>query len=242
MIATGQHRPEDVDVPVPPAGSLPPLEDPPGSDGVPGDDAAPGGSTPIDDGGEPLVELAVDDRLQLLNLYRADGWPGTSDRVLLRAGVADRLADAAASLPDGFGLAVFDGWRSPATVRALHDHFYGPGSTLEPGFLADPDDPDVVPPHGTGGAVDVTLTWDGRALALGTCFDDFTPRAHLRSLEVGTDDLDGASRVLRRLLHRHLGAAGFVGLREEWWHVSYGDQRWAAATGAPAAIYGLALP
>jgi D-alanyl-D-alanine dipeptidase len=220
-------------VPVPDADDLPPLVDP---------DPA-GRTPPIDECGEPLVRLEEGPRIRLLNLYRRDGWAGTSDDVWLRAEVADRLAAAAASLPDGWGLAVFDGWRSPTTVRALYEHFYGPGSTLPPGFLADPDDADTVPPHTTGGAVDVTLTWRGTALALGTVFDDFTPPAHLRSLEGGTTrGADDDSRALRRLLHAHLGAQGFVGLAEEWWHVSFGDQHWAAVTGAPAARYGAIEP
>jgi zinc D-Ala-D-Ala dipeptidase len=195
---------------------------------------------PVDECGEALVELAPTERLALLNLYFADGWDGTAPTVWLRRDVARRLAAAAASLPGGFGLAVFDGWRSPATVRALYRHFYGPGSTLPPGFLADPDDPDVVPPHGTGAAVDLTLTWHGRALALGTCFDDFTDLAHLRSLESAPPS--DPARGLRRLLHLHLGAAGFVGMREEWWHVSHGDQFWAHATGATSAPYGPTQP
>ena len=192
-------------VEVPPAEDLPPLVDP----------DARGRTVGIVECDEPLVRLVEGPRLRLLNLYRRDGWTGTSDDVWLRAGVAERLLAAASSLPDDWGLAVFDGWRSPATVRALYEHFYGPGSTLPPGFLADPDDPDVVPPHTTGAAVDLTLTWRGTALALGTVFDDFTPAAHLRSLEApppgGPDD---PSRALRRLLHAHLAPQGFVGLAE----------------------------
>ncbi len=223
----------------PPPASVPALAVP-DADGLPSlVDPDTGGRAPgIAECGEPLVRLTEGPRLRLLNLYRRDGWAGTSDAVWLRAGVADRLLAAAASLPDGWGLAVFDGWRSPVTVRALYEHFYGPGSTLPPGFLADPDDPDRVPPHTTGAAVDVTLTWQGTALALGTVFDDFTPAAHLRSLE----DSDDPSRALRRLLHAHLAPQGFVGLAEEWWHVSYGDQHWAAVTGELSAPYGPTSP
>lgn len=226
------------------SGSLPPLHDPvfvrpPRSVGLPAIGA-----------GEPLVELVATDRIALLDLYRfdplggPDGWAGTDDRMWLRAEVADRVATVADSLPDGFGLALYDTWRSAATVRALYEHFYGPASTLAPGFLADPDDPDVVPPHTTGAAVDLTLTWHGTALALGTAFDDFTDAAHLRSLEhvaAPASEADGAlSGALRRLLHRHLADQGFVGMTEEWWHVSWGDQDWAAANDRPTARYGAA--
>ncbi len=129
---------------------------------------------------EPM--MAVGQGFTLVNAYRATGWPGTADEVWLRPTVVDRLVAARAALPSGFGLAIYDGWRSPETVRALYAHYYGTGSTLEPGFLADPDRPGPPPPHLTGAAVDLTLTWSGHALSLGTPFDEFSDRAHLASL------------------------------------------------------------
>lgn len=197
-----------------------------------------GQEVPVEECGEPLVEL--DDAVRCLNLYRVDGWAGVPERTWVRAGVLERLVFAQSLLPEGFSLAVFDAWRSTATVRALYDHFYGPDSTLAPGFLADPDDPTVVPPHLTGAAVDLTLAWEGTALALGTHFDDFSDRAWVHSLE-GRRDAE-PDRSLRRLLHAVMRAGGFVGMREEWWHFSYGDQRWAEAERRPSACYGATRP
>ncbi len=196
-----------------------------------------GGDVPIVDTGEPLVEVRDH---QIVNAYRATSWPGTTEAVWLRRQVAERLDVAASALPPGFGLAIYDGWRSEQTIRALHDHYYGPGSTLAPGFLADPDDPDVVPPHLTGGAVDLTLSWRGTALSLGTPFDDFSSRAHLRSLE--DEPGDEPSRSLRRLLHAVMVDAGFAPFGMEWWHYSWGDQAWACASVQPVASYGPTAP
>jgi D-alanyl-D-alanine dipeptidase len=198
------------------------------------------GDLPVEECGEPLVE--VDAHLQCLNLYRVDGWAGVPERTWVRAEVLERLLFAQSLLPDGFSLAVFDGWRSPETVRALYDHFYGPGSLLEPGFLANPDDPTIVPPHLTGAAVDLTLAWRGQPLALGTQFDDFTARSWVHALEGGGPDQHEPDRSLRRLLHAVMRAAGMVGMREEWWHFSYGDQRWAAVQRQPRAVYGPTRP
>jgi len=201
------------------------------------------GDVEVEECGEPMVE--VDGVLQCLNLYRVDGWAGVPERTWVRAGVLNRLIFAESLLPEGFTLAVFDAWRSTETVRALYDHFYGPSSTLEPGFLADPDDPDVVPPHLTGAAVDLTLAWEGTALALGTHFDDFTDRSWVHSLEppmTVAGEVEEPDRSLRRLLHAVMRAAGLVAMREEWWHFSYGDQRWAEAERRPEAIYGPCAP
>ena len=189
--------------------------------------------------GEPLA--AADGSLACINAYRVGGWPGTEDTVWLRSGVLDRLLAAQLQLPNGFAFAIFDGWRSAATIRALYDHFYGPGSTLAPGFLADPDDATQVPPHSTGGAVDLTLSWQGTPLSLGTPFDEFTERAHLTALErCGPED--HLSRDLRRLLFHTMTSHGFAPYAEEWWHFSHGDVAWAIAAGEAVAGYGPTNP
>lgn len=196
---------------------------------------------------EPLVDAGRD--LLCVNCYHRAGWAGTSSTTWLRRGVVARLLESVQlDLPDGFGLAVYDGWRSPQTVTALYDHFYGEGSDLEPGYLAppskDPDDPDNVddidpPPHLTGGAVDLTLSWRGTPLSLGTPFDEFTPRAHLTALESGPATLD---RDLRRLLFTVMTEAGFAPYEQEWWHYSYGDRAWADHHGHAAPLYGATSP
>lgn len=224
MIDDLQHDPHDVPVPAAPPVRVPvPMT----------------GAVPVHECGEALVALEPGDRVELLNLYHRRRWAGTSPTMYVRAGVAQRLRDAIDLLPDGFGVAVFDAWRSEVTVRALRAHFYPPGGDLDEGFLSDPDDPHVLAPHQCGAALDLTLTWQGRALALGTPFDAFTPDARLSAFEPDGPD---PQRGLRRVLHDAVGRAGFVGLAQEWWHVSYGDQRWAAACGADAARYGHCEP
>lgn len=159
-----------------------------------------------------------------LNAYRAAGWDGTTDTTWLRRRALERLLTLADALPEPWGLAVFDGWRSDETVRALWRHYYGPGSTLEAGFLADPDDDRIDPPHATGGAVDLTFTWDRAPLSLGTHFDDFT---HAAAADADVREPDA---TLRRLLRRSMARAGFVSSTTEWWHFSHGDRAWADET------------
>jgi D-alanyl-D-alanine dipeptidase len=149
--------------------------------------------------------------------------------------VLRRLAVAARALPEPYGLVVLDGWRPPGFQRELLAYYrdrYGGGTE---GYVADPDDRRVVPPHVTGGAVDLTLSAGGVPLALGTDFDDFTERAHLAALEGRTADRLPAA--LRRLLARVLSAQGFAPYPLEWWHWSHGDQRWAAQHGLPRSRY-----
>lgn len=154
-----------------------------------------------------------------------------------RPEVVAKVQAAARRLPAGFGLAVFDAWRPLAVQQALFDAAYA-DTTLSPGFVTPPSsDPRTPPPHLTGGTVDVTLTWKGITLALGTAFDDFTARAHARALE-GTLD---PSRDLRRVLYWTMRSVGFVVIDCEWWHFEYGTRRWAAITDRDP-IYGAVTP
>ena len=141
-------------------------------------------------------------------------------RPLLRCGAAGRLAAAARSLPDGYTLVLLDAWRTVEQQQALIGHC---GADAEFAASAGPDS--IRPPHTTGGAVDVTLAYDGVPLALGTDYDAFAPEAALDACETSP----GPVRDLRRLLAVTLTAAGLAGYKPEWWHWSYGDDVWAAA-------------
>ncbi len=99
-------------------------------------------------------------------------------------------------------------------------------------------------PHVTGGAVDLTISYNGIPLALGTDFDEFTPAAATDWYE--THAVKGADAVLIRDLRRMFGnamlKAGFAPYQQEWWHWSYGDRYWAYQQHQPHAIYGSVTP
>jgi D-alanyl-D-alanine dipeptidase len=179
---------------------------------------------------EPLVSL--DAPITNVALYDGNRLPRGRYPSLLREQAALRLQQAAALLPDGFGLAVLDGWRSRAFQQQLVD-YYGSAAT-EAGFVSSTAIAAFTPPHVTGGAVDITLDAGAGPLALGTDFDSFEPAAGVAALE----GLDGPDAVLRRVLYWSLVSAGFAPYAQEWWHYSYGDQNWAIFTSQPQARYG----
>jgi D-alanyl-D-alanine dipeptidase len=194
---------------------------------------------PSVDNGEPLVP--VDGELPTFRVYRHLGFATMPHEVRLREGLVERLAAARESLPAPFSLVVIDGWRSLAFQRELLD-YYSQLHTTVAGYVSDPGDESLVPPHVTGGAVDLTLTHDGRPLALGTDFDAFEDDAAVGWFEApGRGGAPGAelARRLRRCLASALLAQGLTPLAEEWWHWSFGDQRWADHHGAPRTRYGL---
>ncbi len=194
---------------------------------------------------EPLVRVSdigggVRDDAQ----YHRLGFPGALSDSWLREGAAERLARAAASLPRGYTLVVWDGYRTIETQSALFGRYLDELVALHPDWPAEvleeavaryvtppSRSPLTPPPHLTGGAVDLTLgDGDGRALDLGTVFDAFVSEAGARAAE----GKPSPARDLRRLLFWTMHGQGFTAYIEEWWHFDLGDQFWGLVTGRPA--------
>jgi D-alanyl-D-alanine dipeptidase len=87
-------------------------------------------------------------------------------------------------------------------------------------------DPEVnPPPHSSGGTIDITLLEDSsnQPIDMGSPIN----MAGDVSWTDCTDDLTDAQVENRQLLTQTMLEAGFANLPSEWWHYSYGDQRWA---------------
>jgi D-alanyl-D-alanine dipeptidase len=186
---------------------------------------------------------------------------GSTPQLLLRQSVAAKLARVNARLaPVGLELYLFDAWRPRAVQAYFHDVWMPEelrrrGSALtgdaltaeiERYWAAPSGDENSPAPHATGAATDLTLRWkDGEMLWMGSLFDDVTALANrdrFENLDKGSFSFsDEEARANRRLLHWLMTEEGFAGHPDEWWHFSWGDQLWAALTGAPAAHYGLAV-
>ena len=188
---------------------------------------------PVD---EPLV-LVDHPRIKVVPFYELSGWEHAISQCWLREGVAGRLYQAVESLPEPYGFAIYDGWR-PRELQAELYYTAIADPALPPDFMSEPSQDEARPaPHESGGAVDLTLTIDGAAIAPGTDFDDITSRAFATSIE----DEPGPDREIRRLLYWTMRKAGFVVFVGEWWHFEHGTRRWSGITGQPP-IYGPARP
>jgi len=196
-------------------------------------------SIPVDECGEPLDvvrDLAV-------SAHKAELG---GDRVYVRAGVAERLYDAARRLPDGVRLLFVEGWRAPLVQR----HYFESYRDLlrRDGIADDPAEldrlasryvsPPRVAPHSAGAAVDLTLcTAAGAELDLGTRVNA-SPEESDGACYTAAANIGPEAARNRAVLSEAMTAAGFVNYPTEWWHWSYGDRYWALVTGAAAAIYG----
>lgn len=188
--------------------------------------------------GEGLVALPPG--LGRRHCYRELDLPTAPPEMRLRRGVVERLLQAQDALPQGYSLVVLDGWRTLRFQGDLLAHYREQTGEALDGYVSDPASSTRMAPHTTGGAVDLTLAHEGVALALGTDFDSFDDAAHLLALESVGDDDEAHRRVardLRRLLGQVLTGAGFAPYPLEWWHWSYGEQRWAAQHRLDRTIY-----
>lgn len=198
-------------------------------------------AVPVLDAGEPLVDLAGFARVRIDP--RKDSPAGAWRHV--RAGLARRLAAAAASLPDGLELLIVEGFRSPVRQRRYWEGYRADLMAHYPDlseqrlyrlasrWVAPPD----LAPHCTGGAVDLTLCdSSGVELDLGSPLDA-TPEQSAGGCFTATAVPEpGASH--RAVLVAALAGAGLVNYPTEWWHWSYGERYWAFSTGAAQALYG----
>ena len=189
--------------------------------------------------GEDLVELSeIAPEIGYAAVYYRDGRPGALNRCFVRRTVAEMLKKAAASLPDGYSLMVYDALRPLAVQRHLYEEIKGNLERENPHlsheelmelvdqYVAYPrTDPARPAPHTTGGAVDLTLCYHGEPVDMGTGFDDPSERAWTRYLE--EHDENPTARDNRRLLYQVMKKVGFESYSCEWWHFSYGERMWA---------------
>ncbi len=186
-------------------------------------------SIAVQECGEPLVvvpDLAVSGLKAELG----------ADRLHVRAGVADRMAEAQRLLPDGVRLLFVEGWRAPLVQRHYFDSYRDTlrAEGIEPAELdrlaSRYVSPPQLAPHTAGAAVDLTLgTADGAELDLGTRVNA-SPEESDGACYTAAANISAEAVANRAILSRAMEQAGFVNYPTEWWHWSYG----AAAEGPEA--------
>ncbi len=195
---------------------------------------------PVMECGEELIDLRS--RADLLVDARKQDPAGAWSR--LRTGVLDRLLVAQGTLPAGIRLLIVEGHRPASLQRHYFNDYRSELQKAHPAWSAERLDteaskhvsPPDVAPHPCGAAVDLTLWADGAELDLGTPVNA-TPLDSADACFTDALNITDRARQHRDMLGAALSAAGLVNYPPEWWHWSYGDRYWAAATGAPSAFY-----
>ena len=201
---------------------------------------------PIKECGEPLLDLST----QPFVLEAAYYNQGLSDdpKLYARQQIVEKLIRLQDQM-SGYRFKIWDPWRSRAVQGNIYQKFWTEVATAHPGwdkptlelevgkFVTAPYNPNRIPPHATGGAIDLTLVGpDGKELEMGTKFDHFGPEA--ASMYFEEPQRDPRIRDNRRMLREAMLSEDFRHDDEEWWHYDFGNQIWAAALDRPFAIYG----
>jgi D-alanyl-D-alanine dipeptidase len=191
----------------------------------------------ISDCGEPLIVVNGED-VSTCSIYYARGYEEALPYIWLREDAATRVLAAAALLPPGLTLVLWDGWRPLSLQKRLYDSYKAviarssglSGEALERETLklvslpnADPMCPST---HLTGGSIDLTLAdAEGVPLDMGGEFDEFGERSRTDFYE--RSRLSSAELIYRdrrRLLCALMKGVGFSNYAEEWWQFDIGNQ------------------
>ncbi|KAF3889299.1 MULTISPECIES: M15 family metallopeptidase [Nostocales] len=202
--------------------------------------------TPIQECGEPMIDLSKFNFV-LDPVYFKQGI-SNSPVCFVREQVAHKLQRVQDNL-GRYRLKIWDTWRPRSLQAKLYDYYRSKLAFEHPDwdklrldeemtiFVARPDI-NLIPPHSTGGAVDITLVdQNGKELDMGTDFDHFGPEAASLYFESQQQERSAEICSNRRLLRSAMSAEGFRFDEFEWWHFDFGNQCWAAAFGYSFAIY-----
>ena len=175
---------------------------------------------------------------------------GLSDdgRMFLRKEAVKKLLNVQKTLGK-YRLKIWDGYRSRKVQGNIYKKFWNELRAGNPDwnkdklkietgkFVSPPDQIERIPPHATGGTVDLTLADEsGKELDMGTEFDFFGSEAAPFHFEIYRN----RSEVMenRKLLREAMLAEDFTLDGDEWWHFDWGNQMWALKSGKSFAFYG----
>lgn len=202
---------------------------------------------PIRDNGEPLVRIARYPELAIAYATEKRDPGDAKTSFMLRKGVVERLLAAQRHLPAGVRLLIREGYRPLALQRKYFEKYREELKAKHPNWSEERlynatclyvAPPDSVPPHTTGGAVDLTLqNAAGQELDMGTRLNA-TPEESGNRCFTYADDIREPAKERRQILIEAMEEADFVNYSSEWWHWSYGDRYWAHHKKERYALYG----
>ncbi len=207
---------------------------------------------PIKENSELLIDLRTQ---SLIQIEKPDHHKNNDSYSLIRATVYYKLLQAQALLPANLKLCVYEGFRGVLLQQELfnikynqltylyrHKKYSQEHVFLETTTLVSPafniDGSKNVPPHSTGGAIDVSLIDQSHnridmGIGLYEQHNNKQELAKINSLIISKD-----AAYYRNIMRSALSRAGFINYATEYWHWSYGDKYWAFYTNHEHAIYG----
>lgn len=207
-------------------------------------------SIPIVDNQEPLVNIA---EIGGIAFGPSPEIPNNTDYTFMRKSVYEKLLKAQELLPKGLRFCLYEAYRSLSLQKMLFDNRYDTLTNLYPTWTHEQiflenikmiapvinlDGSKNIPPHSTGGAIDVYLiNDDGNAVDMGIHPKDWMEDLDGSFSLTASTIISNEAKYHRKLMSDALTAVGFVNYYTEYWHWSYGDRYWAFYKKAANAIY-----
>ncbi len=180
--------------------------------------------------------------------------PNNSDYTKIRKKVYEMLVRAQNILPSGIKLCIYEGHRSLELQEKLYSHRYNKVKIINTSWdhkqifleatklvapLINLDGSKNIPPHSTGGAVDVYLIDEnGKKLDMGIETDNWINDIDGKLSKTDSNVISELAINNRKIMSYVLKKVGFINYPTEYWHWSYGDRYWAYHKRKNYAIYG----
>jgi D-alanyl-D-alanine dipeptidase len=178
--------------------------------------------------------------------------PDNTDYTKMRTTVYEKLKQAQLLLPENKRFCLFEAYRSLSLQKMLFEARYkkikneNPDWSHENIFIESTklisstinlDGSKNIPPHSTGGAIDVYLLHEnGNTIDMGIHPKDWMLDDGSLSL-TASQTISSEAQHNRKIMSAVLTEVGFVNYPTEYWHWSYGDRYWAYHKNAAHAIY-----
>jgi zinc D-Ala-D-Ala dipeptidase len=208
-----------------------------------------------------LAVRVVDNREPMINLKDqqqiafgpSPEIPNNQDYTLMRKSVYEKLKQAQSLLPPHLHFCLYEGYRSLSLQKFLFEKRYEKVKSQHPDWSSDQifiestklvspvvnqDGSINIPPHSTGGAIDIYLVDDqGKYVDMGIHPKDWMSDSDGSLSKTASPVISATAQKNRQIMNHALSAVGFVNYPTEYWHWSYGDRYWAYEKKQPHAIY-----
>ncbi len=201
----------------------------------------------INETNDPLVDLSEFPFVLEPSYYNQGISP--TNQMMIRRKVVEKLSNIQSGFDGQYRFKIWDGHRPRSVQDAIYtdywqrlkaEHEDWSDDQLHHAteqFVTRATSQKRIPPHATGGAIDLTLVdGNGNELDMGTVFDHFGSEAEPFYFKDDTEHT--AVHKNRMLLRDAMLKEGFTPDDDEWWHFDYGNQTWAVRAGAESALFG----
>jgi len=200
---------------------------------------------------EPFIDLKNQD---IIAFGPSPEIENNTDYTKIRKTVYEKLMQAQKLLPRGIKLCLYEGYRSLELQNRLFEERFRKIKGLYPKWPRDQifnetvklvspvtnkDGSPNIPPHSTGGAVDMYLISDkGKVLDMGILTKDWMKDEQGLLSQTDSNLISDEAIKNRKIMGDILCEVGFINYPTEYWHWSYGDKYWAYQAKEKNAIYG----